>query len=111
MGDGMGKAPQGAGDPETCRRELNVETIGEFLVGQLMNHPQLERFTFPRRECLELTLQREAGNRSMLNRARANVSAVRSLAAQASRRDSHACTAPTCRVYNSEKADGSRRTR
>lgn len=63
----MGKAPQRPRDPKTCRRGLNAETIGEFLIGQLIDHPQLERFTLPRRECLELTFQRQAGREALLD--------------------------------------------
>ncbi len=63
----MGEAPERAGDPQTCGRGLNVESGGEFLVGQLVDDSQLERFTLARRESVELTLQRETGGEALLD--------------------------------------------
>ena len=63
----MGQAPQSAGDPQTCRRRLNVETGGEFRVRQLVDDSQLERFTLAGRESLEVTLQRNTRGKALLD--------------------------------------------
>ena len=46
---------------------MNVETVGELLVGQLVDDSQLERFTLAGRESVELTLQRKAGGEALLD--------------------------------------------
>jgi len=63
----MGEAPESAGDPQTRGCGLDVETVGEFLIGQLVDHSQLERFTLARRESVKLTLQGQTRGEALLD--------------------------------------------
>lgn len=63
----MLEAPKGAGNPHTRGGGCDVETGGDFLVGQLVDDSHHERITLGRRQSVELTLHRKPRRETLLD--------------------------------------------